>query len=87
MGTFYDHQVGRFETPDPARDREILLVRARQARARAVADMLGAVHRGLRSTAKALATFVRHAGAGAALRPPQPELRRHGAAPLTGGCD
>ena len=45
MGPFYDHQVGRFVRPDPVRDRDILLAHARRARAEAMADMFGALHR------------------------------------------
>jgi hypothetical protein len=87
MGPYYDHQVGRFERPDPATDREILLALARRARAEAMADMFGALWAGLKTSAKAVITFVRHAGAGAALRPPHGELRHHGPAHLTGGCN
>jgi hypothetical protein len=87
MGPHYDHQVGRLERPDPVNDRDILLARARRARAQAMADMVGAICRGITSSAKAVAGFVRHAGAGAALKPPQVELRHHGAARLTGGCN
>lgn len=87
MGPYYDHQVGRFEGPDPVNDREILLARARRARAEAMADMVGALWEGLRSAARAVTGFVRYAGAGAALRPPHGELRHHGPARLTGGCN
>jgi hypothetical protein len=87
MGPYYDHQVGRFEPPDPVRDREILLARARRARAEAMADMFGALYGGLKTAAKAVAAFVRYAGAGAALRPPHGELRHHRPARLTGGCN
>jgi hypothetical protein len=86
MGPYYDHQVGRFERPDPVNDREILLARARRARAEAMADMFGALYHGVTSAAKATAAFVRHAGAGAALKPPHGELRHHGPR-LTGGCN
>lgn len=87
MGPYYDHQVGRFERPDPVNDREILLARARRARAEATADMFGALWAGLKSAATAMAGFVRCAGAGAALRPPRTELRHGGPARLTGGCN
>jgi hypothetical protein len=87
MGPYYDHQVGRFERPDPLTDREILLAHARRARAEAMADMSGALWAGLKSSAKSVVAFVRHAGAGAALRPPHGELRHHGPARLTGGCN
>jgi hypothetical protein len=87
MGPYYDHQVGRFERPEPVNDREILLARARRARAEAVADMFSALYGGVKTSARAVAAFVRYAGAGAALRPPHRELRHHGPARLTGGCD
>jgi hypothetical protein len=87
MGPFYDHQVGRFERPDPVRDRDILLARARRARAEAIADMFGALYRGVKASANAVTRFVRYAGAGAALKPPHGELHHHGPARLTGGCN
>jgi hypothetical protein len=87
MGPHYDHQVGRFVPPDPVQERDILLARARRARAEAIADMYGAIFRGITNSAKAVARFVRYAGAGAALKPPRVELRPHGAARLTGGCN
>jgi len=87
MGPYYDHQVGRFERPDPVKDRDILLARARRARAEAMADMFGALWAGLRSAASAVVAFVRYAGAGAALKPPHGEFRHHGPARLTGGCN
>ena len=86
MGPFYDHQVGRFVRPDPVRNREILLAHARRARAEAMADMLGALHRRVTSSVKAVAAFLRYAGAGTALKPPNGELRHHGPR-LTGGCN
>lgn len=87
MGPYYDHQVGRFERPDPVNDRDILLARARQARAEAMAEVFGTLYRGLKSAAGAVVTFVRHAGAGAALRPPYVDVRHHGPTRLTGGCN
>ena len=87
MGPHYDHQVGRLELPDPVKDRDILLARARRARAEAMADMFVALYRGIAASAKAVARFVRYAGAGAALKPPLPDLHRGGAARLTGGCN
>lgn len=87
MGPFYDHQVGRFEGSDPVRQRDILLAQARRARAEAMADMFGALYRKVKASAKAVAEFVRYAGAGAALKPPHGALRRHGPARLTGGCN
>lgn len=87
MGPFYDHQVGRLEGPDPVRQREILLAQARRARAEAIADMFGALYRNVKASAKAMAEFVRYAGAGAALKPPHGELRRQGPMRLTGGCN
>ena len=80
MGPFYDHQVGRFVRPDPVRDREVLLAHARRARAEAMADMFGALHRRVTSSAKAVAAFVRYASAGAALKPPHGAVRHHGRA-------
>jgi hypothetical protein len=87
MGPYYDHQVGRFERPDPWDDREILMARARQARAEATAELFGALWAGLKSAAHVMAGLVRHAGAGAALMPPRGEVRHHRPAGLTGGCD
>jgi hypothetical protein len=84
MGLYYDHQVGRFDPPDPIRDRDILLARAREARAAAIADMVGALWAGLKTSAK---TLVRHAGSRAALRSPLADVRHHKQAHLTGGCD
>jgi hypothetical protein len=71
MGPYYDHQVGRFEPLDPARHRDILLARARRARAEATAALLAALWRRLTS---GVAASVRHAGA--ALRPPRAEPGR-----------
>ena len=87
MGPHYDHQVGRFEPPDPVQERDILLARARRARAEAIGGMYGAIYRGITNSARAVARFVRYAGAGAALKPPRAGLRPHGAARLTGGCN
>jgi hypothetical protein len=87
MGPYYDHQVGRFEPPDPVKDREILLARARRARAQAMAEVFGALWAGLRTSAKAVAGFVRHAGVGAALKPPLGDAHHHRTARLTGGCN
>jgi hypothetical protein len=77
MGPFYDHQVGRFERPDPVRDPDILLARARRARAEAMAEMFGTLYRSVKASAHAVVRSVRYAGAGAALRPPHGELRHH----------
>jgi hypothetical protein len=68
-------------------ERDILLARARRARAEAIGGMYGAIHRGIASSARAVARFVRYAGAGAALKPPRVGLRPHGAGRLTGGCN
>jgi hypothetical protein len=87
MGPYYDHQVGRFERPDPVNDREILLARARRARAQAMAGMFGALWAGLKTSASAVITFVGYAGAGSALRPPYDGVRHHGPTRLTGGCN
>jgi hypothetical protein len=84
MGPYYDHQVGRFEPFDPVLDHDILLARARRARAKATAAMFGALWRRLRN---GVAAFVRHAGDGAALRPPHDELRHHRPARLTARCN
>jgi hypothetical protein len=86
MGPYYDHQVGRFERPDPRPNPEILLARARQARAEATAELFAALRAGLKSAAQVMAGLVRHAGAGAALMPPRGEVRDHRPAGLTGGC-
>lgn len=76
MAPFYDHQVGRFEAPR-LDDLEVYLARARRARAEAVANMFGALFRGLANT---LVGFVR----GATLLPPR---RDHYTTPrLTRGC-
>ncbi|HEX5078755.1 MAG TPA: hypothetical protein VFV80_06345 [Geminicoccaceae bacterium] len=87
MGPYYDHQVGRFERPDAGSDRDALLARARRARAEATAGMLGAIWAGLRSAVRICAERLRHAGAGAALMPPRPDVRAHRAPRLTGCCD
>jgi hypothetical protein len=86
MGPYYDHQVGRFEPPDRLSDREILLIRARRARAEATADVFGALYAGVKSAALAVVGLVRSAGAGAALMPPRAAARHQGPARLTGGC-
>ncbi len=81
MAPYYDHQVGRFEPPTLPDHREIILARARRARAEATADLF----RGLRIVARSIATFFCYAGYGAAKLPPQGGY--HGtAAHLTGGC-
>jgi hypothetical protein len=77
MGPYYDHQVGRFERPDPWHDHEILFARARQARADATAELFRALWSGLKIAARAIAGFVRHAGAGAALIPPRGDVHHH----------
>jgi hypothetical protein len=61
MGPYYDHQVGRFERPDPWQDHETMLARARQARADAAAEMFGALWAGLKTGTKAVTGFARHA--------------------------
>ncbi|MGH6920675.1 MAG: hypothetical protein ACREJ0_23570 [Geminicoccaceae bacterium] len=86
MGPYYDDQVGRFVPPDPLKDWDILLARARRARAEATADMVGALYGGLKTATKAVAAFVRQASAGAALRPPHGDVRQHGPVHLTCGC-
>jgi hypothetical protein len=53
MGPYYDHQVGRFERPDPWEDRETMLARARQARADAAAEMFGSLWARLKTATKA----------------------------------
>jgi hypothetical protein len=77
MGPYYDHQVGRFERPEPWHNPEILLARAREARAEATAELLRALWAGLKTATKAVVRFVRHAGAGAALMPPRGDIRHH----------
>ena len=59
MGPFYDHHLGRFERPDSARERDILLARARRARAEAIAGMFGALYRGAKASANAVLTAAR----------------------------
>jgi hypothetical protein len=71
MGPYYDHQVGRFERPDPWQDHEILVARARQARADATAELFRTLWAGMKAEAKAVAGLMRH----------------HRQAGLTGGCD
>jgi hypothetical protein len=61
MGPYYDHQVGRFERPDPWQDHETLLLRARRARAEATVEMFGALWAGLKTASKAVVGFARHA--------------------------
>jgi hypothetical protein len=78
MGLYYDHQVGRFERPDPWQDHETLLLRARRARAEATAEMFGALWAGLKNATKAVVRFVRYAGAGAALIPPRGDVHHPG---------
>jgi hypothetical protein len=87
MGPYYDHQVGRFERPDPVLERDILLARARRARAEAIAGMFGALYRSVKASGNTVARFVRYAGAGAALKPPHGGLDHQGPASLTGGCN
>lgn len=87
MGPRYDHQVGRFERPDPVNDRDILLARARRARAEATAQMFRAAYGGVKAAARGVALLLRHAGAGAAWRPPHGDFRHGGPARLTGGCN
>jgi len=75
-----------------ADDREILLARARRARAHATADLFRALHRGLRVAARGVTRFARgvsrfvcYAGYGIAKMPPQ---GHYGKVPahLTGDC-
>jgi hypothetical protein len=73
MGPSYDHQVGRFERPDPWQDHETMLARARQARADAVAEMFGALWARLKTATKAVARSARHA-----LTPPRGDVRHPG---------
>jgi hypothetical protein len=73
MGLYYDHQVGRFERPDPWQDHEAILARARQARAEATVAMFNALWAGLKTATKAVAGFVRHA-----LTPPRGDVHRPG---------
>jgi hypothetical protein len=61
MGPYYDHQVGRFERPDPWEDRETMLARARQARADAAAEMFGTLWARLKTATKAVTGSARHA--------------------------
>jgi hypothetical protein len=78
MGPYYDHQVGRFERPDPWHDHETLVARARQARAEATAELFRALWVGLKTATKAVVRFVRYAGAGAALIPPRGDAHHPG---------
>jgi len=83
--TYYDHQVGRFEPPALPDDRQVLIARARRARAEATADLFRALYRGLKRVAAGIATFFCYAGYGAAKMPPQGGY--HGTpAHLTHGC-
>jgi hypothetical protein len=83
--TYYDHQVGRFEPPTPPDQRQVLIARARRARAEATAELFKALYRGLKRVAAGVATFFRYAGYGAAKMPPQGGY--HGTpAHLTHGC-
>jgi hypothetical protein len=87
MGPYYDHQVSRFEPPDPVSDRDILLAQARRARAEATRQMLRAAYRGLKAAGGSVAALVGYTGAGAALRPPHGDVRRGRPARLTGACN
>jgi hypothetical protein len=83
--TYYDHQVGRFEPPTLPDEHQVLIARARRARAEATAAMFKALYRGLKRVAAGIAAFFCYAGYGAAKLPPQG--RGHGThAPLTGAC-
>lgn len=85
MAPYYDHQVGRFEPPTLPDHHEIILARARRARAEATEDLLRALYRGLKLVARRIASFFCYAGYGASKLPPQSGY--HGtAAHLTGGC-
>jgi hypothetical protein len=86
MQTHYDHQVGRFEAPRRLDDREVLIARARQARAEAMAEMFGALLRRLASVGRRAIGFVGSAGSGAGLTSPR-ELHTRTPLRLTGGCD
>jgi hypothetical protein len=83
MQTYYDHQVGRFEARTWASDRDLLLARARRARAEATAELFGALFRRAAAAARGVFGLIRPAGRGAA------PMRPHHATPvrLTGGCD
>jgi len=87
MQTHYDHQVGRFEAPRRLGDRDVLLARARRARAEAMAENFGALYAGLKSVAGSVVGFVRCAGRGAALIPPGGDFHNRTPARLTGGCN
>jgi hypothetical protein len=73
MGPYYDHQVGRFVRADPLHDHDILLARARRARAEATRQVFGAVYRSLKAAARAATTLA--------------NFRHRQPARLTGGCN
>ena len=87
MQTHYDHQVGRFEAPRLPEDRDVLIARARRARAEAMAEIFGALYAGLKIAARSVVGFVRYAGHGAALMPPRGHVHNRTPARLTGGCN
>jgi hypothetical protein len=83
--TYYDHQVGRFEPPALPDEREVILARARRARAEATADLFRALYSGVKVAARSIARLVCYAGYGAAWMPPQGGYRGT-PAHLTGCC-
>jgi hypothetical protein len=87
MQTHYDHQVGRFEAPRLPEDRDLLIARARRARAEAMTEVFGTLYAGLRSVARSVVGFVRCAGRGAALMPPRSDFHNRTPARLTGACN
>ena len=57
------------------------------ARAEAMREVFGAIYRRLKAAAGTAAGLARHAGAGAALRPPHGHFRHGRPARLTGCCN
>jgi hypothetical protein len=86
MAPYYDHQVGRFEPPALPDHREIILARARRARAEATRDLFRTLYRGLELVARGAARLLCYAGHGAAWMPPRGDHRGTSPAHLTAGC-
>jgi hypothetical protein len=86
MQTHYDHQVGRFEGPRALDSWDVLMARARRARAEAMTEMFGALLRRVTSTARRAIGSVRSARRAAGLMPTR-ELQTRTPLRLTGGCD
>ena len=86
MGPYYDHQVGRFERPEPGKTaRSCSHAHGKRAPKR-WPRCSARSGRGLKTAAKAVAGFVRHPARRRA-EPPHGDVRHPAPARLTGGCD